>query len=305
MSTPSWITPELVASAQALGPEAGRPNIMRRLGLTDHKARVLMDHLGDLEARKLGAIFVPGQRGVCEVCGRGMLVMEPGQTAHRVCLTRPERRPPDFYEDHRKGGPVPGVEQVAQPESPFKTAVFDLETYQLSAGWGVLLVGCILVHGGSEGPKWYDFALPDFPSWPEHRSDDRDLAVAIYSVLSECQVWIGHNSAAFDVPWLNTLAAKYGLPPVERKLTDPVLIARRKLRVGANSLDALADYFKLDEQKMHLSPDVWKAALLDNDQEAWSTLRERCRSDVSILNKLAARLSPFVGVIDYAGSFRR
>ena len=249
--------------------------------------------------------FVPNQQGICSNCYRPLTILHPGQTQHKVCAGGKREQPPDFYEKHRAGGPVPTVHDVLRFESPLKVAVFDLETSARNAGWGTLMVGSVLIHGFEDGSHWYDFAQPDFPSWPEKRSDDRDLAIALFDVLSQAQVWIAHYGQRFDVPWLNTLAAKYGLPPVDRKMIDPCLKAREKFLIGSNSLDAIAQYFHLDEGKMHIPAETWKMAQLDNDPEAWKLMRARCHSDVSLLSKITSIVSPFLGMIDYTGSFRR
>lgn len=189
--------------------------------------------------------------------------------------------------------------------NPIKTAVFDLETFSLDRGWGVLLLGEVVVHGDGPEPVWHEFDLTKSKGWPEKRSDDREVAEGLINVLRDCTIAYAHNGKWFDIPWLNTIALKYGLPTLNIKLVDPVQVARRKYRIGSNSLSAVADFLGLEESKMQLSPDVWRFALMDNDKEAWAQLRERCRSDVRLLNEVAARIMRDVGIIDYSGSAYR
>lgn len=189
--------------------------------------------------------------------------------------------------------------------SPLRQAVFDLETFALDRGWGVVLMAVILVHGDGPEPKWYEFDITQTSKWPEVRSDDSELYAKIYDVLKDCHVLYAHNGAWFDIPYLNSVALKYNLPRLKAKLIDPVQIARRKYRIGSNSLSNVADFLGLPESKMHVGPDIWKNALLDNDPECWRVLRERCKSDVRLLNMVSGRVTSDVGMIDYGGSAYR
>lgn len=188
---------------------------------------------------------------------------------------------------------------------PLRQVVFDLETFALDRGWGVLMMGCLMVHGEGPDPKLYEFDLTQTKGWPNKRSDDREVAANILDVLRGCHVAYAHNGRWFDIPWLNSIALKYNLPTLNIKLVDPVQVARRKYRIGNNSLAAIAEFLGLEESKMQLGPDIWRFALMDNDPEAWRQLRERCRSDVRLLNEVAARVTRDVGMLDYQGSAYR
>ncbi len=208
----------------------------------------------------------------------------------------------------RRLAQVNKLEPVVQDHylaSPLRQAVFDLETFALDRGWGVVLMAVILVHGDGPEPKWYEFDLTQTSKWPQIRSDDRELYEKVYDVLKDCHVLYAHNGAWFDIPYLNSVALKYNLPRLKAKLIDPVQIARRKYRIGSNSLSNVADFLGLPESKLHIGPDVWKNALLDNDPGCWATLRERCKSDVRLLNMVSGRVTSDIGMIDYGGSAYR
>jgi hypothetical protein len=251
------------------------------------------------------------QKRICSVCIKEFMPTDIFQTTHKACQKRvatgQANNPGKLdkpYEDFKKTRIVPDLASTPAPRSPLKQAVFDLETFALDRGWGVMMVGCVLVHGEGQ-PKWYEYSLPQYPTWPAERSNDRLLAADLFAVLEDCHVWYAHNGLKFDVPWLNSVALKFGLPIVERKLIDPVQIARKKFRIGSNSLSAIASFLELPEEKMPLPASVWKSALLDNDAECWELLRQRCHSDVSLLNEVSCAVAPFVGMVDFQGSFRR
>jgi hypothetical protein len=113
-----------------------------------------------------------------------------------------------------------------------------------------------------------------------------------------------HNGQNFDFKWLRTVALKYGLVMPRLKLIDPCQIAWKRYRLGRNSLEALADFLGLKEEKLHVSPDVWRGALMDDDDSCWDTLVARCKSDVSLLNEVASKTTGDVGMIDFQGSYR-
>ena len=191
--------------------------------------------------------------------------------------------------------------------APLTQVVFDLETWGLDRGWGVTLVASFLIHGGETGPVKKTFALRNYDSWKRGiRSDDSELVQDIFSTLKTGQIAYAHNGEFFDIRWLRTVALKYGFEMPRLKLIDPAQIARKKYLVGRNSLESMADFIGTPRgvQKMHITPDIWRSALLDNDQAAWELLIARCESDVELLNYVASAVTGDVGMVDFGGSSR-
>lgn len=247
---------------------------------------------------------MPYTKRECEVCTR--MFKPPHRktgevtTRCRECLDLGHADTSSSYKGYKGDGQLPKAETHSLVP-PLKQAVFDLETFSLDRGWGVLMVGSILVYGDG-APKWHTFDLTQSSTWPDRRSEDGELAAKIIKVLSDCHVAYAHNGANYDVPWLNSIALKYNLPPLNIKLIDPVQVARKKYRIGSNSLGSLANFLELDEEKMPVPPDTWRFALFNNDKKAWAILRERCQSDVRLLSKVAAKVTRDVGMVDYSGS---
>ena len=189
--------------------------------------------------------------------------------------------------------------------APMRQVVFDLETWGLDRGWGVTLVACFLIHGGPEGPKRFTLKHRDSAAWKSgKRSEDREIAEEVFRILGSCHIGYAHNGDRFDVPWLRTVALKYGLQMPRLKLVDPCQIAWKKYRIGRNSLEAVADFLQLEQSKLHISPEVWRSALMDDDTDAWQMLVARCESDVDLLNEVASKVTGDVGLVDYQGSWR-
>lgn len=237
----------------------------------------------------------------CGTCDKPF-VPPKGKLGEQYCVSC--RRAAD---GDRPGNPfemaLPGIPKEDPGFSPpLKQAILDLETFSLDRTWGVTMVGSILIHGGGGASQMKTFDLRMCSGWPDKRSDDSELASAILAELWECDIVYAHNGLNFDIPWLNAVALKFRMPRLQVKLVDPVQIARKKYRLGRNSLSSLASFLGLEESKMPVSEDTWRGALLDNDGECWRTLRARCESDVRLLNEVAKRVVRDVGMIDYQGS---
>lgn len=188
--------------------------------------------------------------------------------------------------------------------APMTQVVFDLETWGLDRGWGVTMVGSFLVYDGVK-PTTHTLTLREFDPWKEgKRSDDRDMVQAIFEIMEKAHIAYAHNGEYFDVRWLRSVAMKYRLDMPKVRLVDPARIAWRKYQLGRNSLEAIADFLELPYQKYHLSPEIWRRALLDNDDAAWAELVKRCESDVLLLNAVAGAVTGDAGMIDWTGSAR-
>ena len=183
---------------------------------------------------------------------------------------------------------------VAEKTIPQLACTFDLETWGLDPVYGRLLVAVI--------KPWQQDTMVFQQKVAS--SDDSAITKAVVEELNKYAILIAHNGMYFDVRFLNGRALQYGLPVINpnHKLIDPCQIARKHLNLPRNSLDAIAKHMQLDEQKMHIGPEVWVHAALDHDKEAMATLVERCESDVRVLEAIAARALPLTRSINAFGS---
>jgi RNase H-like protein len=245
-------------------------------------------------------ILIPPPRRACP-CGKDFVPPMGAPETDRCSECRRLVQRPRGHNPYKDGR-----EKISTLTPPLRIGVFDLETWGLDRGWGVTLVGSMLIHDGT-APSVQTFLLRDTaPYQAGRRSDDSALGKTVLEKLYDCDILIAHNGARFDVPWLNSVALKFGMPRfVSKKLIDPVQIARKRYRIGGNSLSSLADFLGLEEEKMPVPREVWRRALLDDDLASWRVLAERCESDVRLLNSVAARVVPDAGLIDYSGSAPR
>jgi uncharacterized protein YprB with RNaseH-like and TPR domain len=179
------------------------------------------------------------------------------------------------------------------------SCVFDLETTNLSADFGVILCG--VVKGAGERHK--TFRADELnPKWASKRSDDREVLTAIIAELSGYDIWVAHNGAKFDVPFLRTRLLAWGLEPLpSKKLVDPVLLARNKLRMSFNSLSQVANHLQVNS-KTDVQPQQWIAAALDGDKKAMSYIVEHCVQDVYVLEKVIGELKHYSSTYNTYGS---
>ena len=71
---------------------------------------------------------------------------------------------------------------------------------------------------------------------PSTTANDKPVVRSLLDALNYYDVLIAHNGLKFDLPFIRTRLAKWNLKPLpEKKLIDPVQIARNKLRMSGNS----------------------------------------------------------------------
>lgn len=184
-----------------------------------------------------------------------------------------------------------------------KIVTFDLETSSLYADSGIILC-CSYRELGQR--TIHTIRADQFKSWRKGKSNNGDVVRAIHEALLPFQIYVGHNSNFFDRRWLNTAFLYEGLDPYlkGRKLVDPVMIARRHLRLHSNRLSSLIAYFDIQDKKTPIEFKYWLRAALDSDVHALNYIVKHCEADVKALETVFKILSPIYGDIDARGSER-
>lgn len=176
---------------------------------------------------------------------------------------------------------------------------FDLETTNLSADFGVVLCGVIKPADGTCKVFRADKLNP---KWLTTRSNDKRVVQAIVQELSQYDIWIAHNGNRFDVPFLRTRLAKWGLEALPaKKLIDPVFLARNKMKMSYNSLKSLAQFLGVDS-KTEVSGDYWLQAALDGNTRAMTYIVDHCVQDVLVLEKVVKSLKAYSTTYNAWGS---
>lgn len=183
--------------------------------------------------------------------------------------------------------------------SQVSSCVVDLETTNLSADFGVVLCGAIKPDGQEPVVFRADYLNP---RWKRQRSDDKKVTKAIVDAMSDYDIWIIHNGAKFDLPFLRTRLLRWNLDPLpSKKLVDPVLLARNKLRMSYNSLEQIANHLGCNT-KTEVKPEMWLAASLDGSTEAMDYISEHCIQDVIVLEQVISKLKHYSSNFNTYGS---
>jgi uncharacterized protein YprB with RNaseH-like and TPR domain len=176
---------------------------------------------------------------------------------------------------------------------------FDLETTNLCADFGVVLCGVVKpAHG-----KPLVFRADQLnKNWKTGRSDDSAVVKAIVDELSSHDIWVAHNGARFDVPFLRTRLLRWGLGALpSAKLIDPVFLARNKLRMSFNSLSQVANLLGCNN-KTEVQPEVWLKAALDGDKKSMDYIVAHCVADVDVLEQVVGALKVYSTAYNSWGS---
>ena len=179
------------------------------------------------------------------------------------------------------------------------SAAFDLECTSLDANFGIVLC-CVIQEEGKDPVILRGDEVNK--QWDKKRSDDSQLVRLICEHLSQFDILCAHNGNNYDVPFLRTRAAHWGLPPfTPGKLLDPCRLARSYFKMRSNSLDSLLDLIG-DSTKTRVSGGLWLRAALDGDRKAMDEIVEHCVLDVEMLMQLIDVVKPYVKVFNAYGS---
>jgi uncharacterized protein YprB with RNaseH-like and TPR domain len=172
--------------------------------------------------------------------------------------------------------------------TPFIARVWDIETTNLKADIGILLVAAFLdLNDGTVESRTID----DFEGTVSQR--ERQLARWAREQYVQADLLIGHNSLAFDKNFLNGVVARHNLEPLPLRVhADTYLIARYGLKgLMGYSLSNLADVFGVGVKDLPSKND-WREANA-GDPDSIKRLRHRCICDVVVTAAVWNRLKGY------------
>ena len=185
-----------------------------------------------------------------------------------------------------------------------RTAIFDLETSGLNANTSILLCAVIKEYSPRFDQPPVVIRADQFPAWKEHRSNTRPMVREVVDQLSGYDIYVAHNGQRFDKPMLVSWAMKYNQPILLRfaKFIDPVLLARRHMRLARNSLQELIRFLDVPEDKTHIDFEHWLKASMDGNRKSLDYIVEHCVQDVKSLEMVYDKVKRLVKGIDEKGS---
>lgn len=182
-----------------------------------------------------------------------------------------------------------------------KIAIYDLETSSFYANNGIVLCAVVKEYGKNIHRV---FRADKYKNWKYEKSNNSFLIKDLIEYLDTFDIVVAHNGEHFDKTFLNTKCIKYGFKPILRlkKSIDPVLSARRHLKMGRNSLASLIDYFDIEYHKTPIEFAHWIKASHDSNSKSMDIIVKHCVMDVKSLEKVYDKLRPLIDKIDNKGS---
>ena len=165
-----------------------------------------------------------------------------------------------------------------------RTCIFDMETKGFDADFDRMI--CAVV-------KEYGTRRDEVVIKPKHHMNDDDAIVKLRDKIEQFDILVTFYGKGFDIPWLNSRLLLIGERRVKKIYhIDLYYVFRNKAKraVRRKSLAHVADILNLDEQKMHISNAVWRAAH-DGDAGAIDMIIERCKSDVRLTERVFNELN--------------
>lgn len=173
----------------------------------------------------------------------------------------------------------------------FRWAVWDVETWDLKPEFGPLLCACVLIEPEGEmiTLRQDDYVASGAAA---DMTDDRQLCCDLRDLLLSRHMHVGYFSTGFDIKQLRTRLAWHGEKRLlERRLhADPIWAFKgwRGLDPMSSAMKNVAKFFKLDEQKPDVAPEVWLKARTGN-KAALREVAERCAADVRITKAILVK----------------
>ena len=176
---------------------------------------------------------------------------------------------------------------------------FDIETFDLAADFGLVMVGCIKERGG------------ETTTFVAHGDvDERECILGVRDTLEAADYVVTYYGTGFDLPYLNTRLIIHGERPLHQiRHVDLYYKVRHGLKLNRNRLDNVEDALFGDEAKLktRIKPGIWRRALQGN-QDALDYIVHHCVADVELLEKAFNKMVGFINlsatrIRRYGGSY--
>lgn len=183
-----------------------------------------------------------------------------------------------------------------------KTLVFDIECSSLYSDTGIVLA--FVGHEYATDKPPIIIRADEFKTWKNNRSNTRPIVEKILEVMEPYDIFVAHNGNFFDKPYLVSFAIKYNLPAFLRfaKFIDPVMLARRHMRLSRRSLGNVLQFLEIPEEKTAILWAQWMRATIEGDRKALGYITDHCVRDVEVLEKAYDKMRKLVKGIDEKGS---
>lgn len=184
----------------------------------------------------------------------------------------------------------------------FKVAVFDLETSNLNADFGIVLCGVVydITNDKMHVVRWDE--TKSYKS--EIYDDDREVVVKVRDLLESFDIIIGYNSSRFDIPFLRTRLLHHGERLLESvRHIDLYYYVKFRLKLHDFKLDTLAKFSQTEFQKTEVDGKKWIQALVyagtKRGRKAMDYIVEHCVLDCKVLAEGFGKVKDLIGNIKF------
>lgn len=184
----------------------------------------------------------------------------------------------------------------------FKVGVFDIETSNLNANFGIVLCGVVY---DVTNEKIYIVRWDETKCYKNGEYDnDREVVAKLRDLLESFDIVIGYNSSRFDIPFLRTRLLYHKERLIESvRHIDLYYLVRFKLKLHDNKLDTLAKFSNLEHQKTEVDGMKWTQALVyagtKKGKKAMDYIVEHCVLDCKVLAESFAQVKDLIGNIKF------
>ena len=183
---------------------------------------------------------------------------------------------------------------------------YDIEASNLNADFGIVL---------TFGSKFVGKGRTEVLNILDYQDTSKDLIKAERRLLIDvsermlsADVWLGHYSTWYDLPFLNSRLLYHKLPilPPNFSQLDTWKIAKNRLKLRNNRLVTISEFIGTRDEKNAIKPEQWLRAL-SGHRPSMDYIVEHNRRDVLVLEEVYNRLRPLVldhpnkGLIDGRG----
>jgi len=191
-----------------------------------------------------------------------------------------------------------GQKQSTKPN----ITVWDIEvTWGLDAGTGAIL--CIAYKDLHE-KNVHCVSQWDFKNWHKDIYNDSEVVKAVHPVLFNSDGHVFQFGIGFDLPYFNSRALKWGLPPIPKgQIMDTWVAAKKKMRLEKRSLDSIARFFDLPT-KTHVGIKTWQG-VMNRDVASCKKMANYCKNDVKVLEGVYLKLRPLMPSIPNYNLWKR
>jgi DNA polymerase elongation subunit (family B) len=140
--------------------------------------------------------------------------------------------------------------------------------------------------------KWHGEDEVQFDS--VNKSSHKTMLRRIHRLISAADAVIHYNGTRFDMPTLNKEFLLHGFPPpAPYKQIDLLKTVRQQFRFPSNKLDYVAQRLGLGKKTDHEGYTLW-VKCMNKDKEAWKRMEEYNIQDVVLLEKVYAKVLPWI-----------